>query len=484
MRRRRVLAVVVGVAVVWAVGPVTAAAVTARGTVLTASAVGPAAGTWGKAIAVPGLAALGGSSDVSSVSCGAAGNCAAAGSYRGRHHRQGFVVTERHGRWGKAIEMPALGTLYTGRGAAVSDVSCATAGYCLAVGSYADRGGHEQGFVAVEQNGRWRRAIAVPGLASLGGSGSVSSVSCASAGNCTAIGLYSDPGGLLQLFAVSQRHGRWSKAAEVPGLGALNPAGNETYSVGVSQVSCASAGSCAAGGFYTDKAGNQQGFVASEQAGGWGKVMPVPGLAALNKGGDAEVASVSCGAAGNCAAGGGYVTGGDIGQGFIAVERNGRWGKATGVPGLAKLNAGFNAEVASVSCVSAGNCAAVGTYGDPYGAGFVASEKNGVWGKATTLGLVGRLAGGDAVSCASAGNCAAGGYYSNSSGSVTQGWVAVERHGRWGNGIEMPARGTLNKGGGALVSSVSCPAADRCSAAGFYTGRSGHLQAFVVSQTG
>jgi hypothetical protein len=212
--------------------------------------------------------------------------------------------------------------------------------------------------------------------------------------------------------------------------------------------------------------------------------MPVPGLASLNKGGDAEVASVSCGAAGDCAAGGGYVTGGYVGQGFVAVERNGRWGKAIRVPGLAKLNAGFNAEVASVSCVSAGNCAAVGTYGDPYGAGFVASEKNGVWGKAITLGLVGRLAGGEAVSCASAGNCAAGGYYSNSSGSVTQGWVAVERHGRWSNGIEIPARGTLNKGGSALVSSVSCPAPGRCLAAGLYTGRSGHLHAFVVSQTG
>ncbi len=482
MRRCRVLTVVAVVAAAWGAGPVAGAAVTADGAVLTARTAGPAAGSWGKPIPVPGLAALGNGGEVSSVSCGSAGNCAAAGFYRGRHHRQGFVVTERHGQWGKAIEVPALGTLYTGRGAAVSAVSCAERGYCLAGGSYADRTGHEQAFVAVAADGRWRRAIGVPGLAALGGSGAVSSVSCASAGSCTAIGLYSDRGGLLQIFAVTQRHGRWGKAAEVPGLGALNPVGDQQYSVGLSQVSCASAGSCSAGGFYTDKSGNQQGFVADERDGRWGKVLPVPGLAALNKGGDAEVASVSCGAAGNCAAGGGYVTGGDMGQGFVAVERNGRWGKAIGVPGLAKLNAGFNAEVASVSCMSAGNCAAVGTYGDPYGAGFVASEKNGVWGKAMTLGLVGRLAGGDAVSCSSAGNCAAGGYYSNSSGSVTQGWVAVERHGRWGNGIEIPARGTLNKGGGALVSSVSCPAAGRCVAAGFYTGRSGQLQAFVVSQ--
>jgi hypothetical protein len=38
--------------------------------------------------------------------------------------------------------------------------------------------------------------------------------------------------------------------------------------------------------------------------GGWRKAVTVPGLEALNKGETAEVASVSCWSAGNCAAGG------------------------------------------------------------------------------------------------------------------------------------------------------------------------------------
>jgi hypothetical protein len=40
------------------------------------------------------------------------------------------------------------------------------------------------------------------------------------------------------------------------------------------------------------------------QAGSWGKAIEVPGLGALNTGGQAQVNSVSCGAARNCAAGG------------------------------------------------------------------------------------------------------------------------------------------------------------------------------------
>ena len=87
----------------------------------------------------------------------------------------------------------------------------------------------------------------------------------------------------------------------------------------------------------------------------------MPGLAALNKG-DAEVDSVSCGSAGNCAAGGSYMNGRGNGQGFVAVERGGVWGNAIEVPGLAALDKGQYGAVTSVSCPPAGTCAAGGTY--------------------------------------------------------------------------------------------------------------------------
>src|SRR5260221_2353438 len=156
--------------------------------------------------------------------------------------------------------------------------------------------------------------------------------------------------------AVTQA-GTWGKAIEVPGLAALNQGGAQVLS-----VSCPAAGNCAAGGFYLDSSQHGQGFVVSERNGAWGKAIEVPGLGALNKGGNAQVRSVSCPSAGNCAAGGFYLDSSQHGQGFVVSERNGTWGKAIEVPGLGALNKGGDAQVRSVSCPSAGDCAAGRVY--------------------------------------------------------------------------------------------------------------------------
>lgn len=63
--------------------------------------------------------------------------------------------------------------------------------------------------------------------------------------------------------AVARRAGTWGTAREVPGTAALNQGG----SASVNSVSCGSAGNCSAGGFYTDGSGHQQAFVASETNG-------------------------------------------------------------------------------------------------------------------------------------------------------------------------------------------------------------------------
>src|SRR5215472_11457901 len=95
-------------------------------------------------------------------------------------------------------------------------------------------------------------------------------------------------------------------------------------------------------------------------AGAWRKAIEVPGLGLLNAGGEAYVTSVSCGSAGNCVAGGSYVDGRGVRRAFVVSEQSGRWRKAIEVPGLPALAVGGNAAVFSVSCSSAGNCAAGG----------------------------------------------------------------------------------------------------------------------------
>jgi hypothetical protein len=101
---------------------------------------------------------------------------------------------------------------------------------------------------------------------------------------------------------------------------------------------------------------------AAASGGTWGTAREVPGTAALDQGGPAEALSVSCASAGNCSAGGSYADGPDVTQAFVAGEVNGTWQKAIEVPGLGSLNEGGGAAVNSVSCASAGNCAAGGFY--------------------------------------------------------------------------------------------------------------------------
>jgi hypothetical protein len=316
-------------------------------------------GSWGKAIQVPGVVALSGAkgtSWVGAVSCGSAGNCAAGGNYSSRPaHGQAFVVSEKNGSWGRAIEVPGLAALNNGAYAGVDSVSCASAGNCAVTGHY-DNGAPEA-FTVSETNGSWGRAIEVPGSAAFGISTFVS-VSCASAGNCAAVGYSGSPidSASAGPLAVSEKNGAWGKAISVPGTtaSAIN---------GAASVSCGSPGNCVAGGRdATEFNGPYQAFVVSQKNGSWGKATGIPGLAALNAGGIAEVLSVSCGSAHHCSAGGYYTSSSGDSRAFVASENNGSWGKAIEVPGLARLNAGQGDTSVVVSCTSAGYCAGGGSY--------------------------------------------------------------------------------------------------------------------------
>jgi hypothetical protein len=68
-------------------------------------------------------------------------------------------------------------------------------------------------------------------------------------------GFYQDSHGHNDVFVVSERNGTWHRAIEVPGLAALNNGGLTNLSA----VSCGAAGNCAAVGYYTDGLGHQPG---------------------------------------------------------------------------------------------------------------------------------------------------------------------------------------------------------------------------------
>ncbi|HEX6527094.1 MAG TPA: PQQ-binding-like beta-propeller repeat protein [Streptosporangiaceae bacterium] len=447
----------------------------------------PTGGTWDTMTDVPGIAALNkdGDAETISMSCTTAVNCAAGGEYEDASvHLQAFVVTETDGKWGTAIEVPGTADLNKSGSAWVNSVSCKTTGNCAAGGAYVDGAGHQQAFVVTETDGKWGTAIEVPGTADLNKSGlaEITSVSCATAGNCSAGGKYEDASHLPQAFVVTETDGTWDTAIEIPGTAALNTGGNaETTS-----VSCSTAGNCAAGGSYEDASHLPQAFVVTETDGTWDTAIEVPGTAALNTGGNAETTSVSCSTAGNCSAGGSYEGASVQREAFVVSETDGKWGTAIEVPGSADLNKSGNAEILSVSCASAGNCAAGGDYEDAsfLSQALVVSETDGKWGTAIEVPGTAELnksglAEVTSVSCRSAGNCAAGGKYLDAS-FHNQAWVVTETGGTWATAIQVPGTAARNLGGIAQTFAVSCTAGN-CAAGGEYEDAADHFQAFVVS---
>jgi hypothetical protein len=337
--------------------------------------------------------------------------------------------------------------------------------------------------VVNETNGVWGNAEEIPKTASLnaGGVAALNSVSCASAGNCSAGGFYTDSSVNLQAFVVDETNGVWGNAEEVPNTATLNASG----SAELESVSCASAGNCSAGGFYSDSSGSERAFVASRVNGTWGNAKQVPNTAKL--GGSAELDTVSCASAGNCGAGGYYIGSGTQ-QAFVVSQVNGVWGNAEEVPNTATLNAGGAAQLTSVSCASAGNCSAGGWYSDRSGDGqaFVVSQASGTWRNAEEVPGVGSLnslgAVVESLSCSSAGNCSAGGFYAVSTGH-TQVFVVNQASGTWGNAEEVPGIGSLNVGMSADLYTLSCSSAGNCTTGGYYTGNSGHMQAFLADKS-
>jgi hypothetical protein len=213
---------------------------------------------------------------------------------------------------------------------------------------------------------------AIAGLAPLAVAPAVAASPAPGTAHGGAAALASSPAGAKTITGAAGSGDTWGTAEEVPGTATLN----QGDSAQVESVSCASAGNCSAGGFYTDSSGHAHAFVVSQAGGTWGTAEEVPGTATLNTRGLAAIRSVSCASAGNCSAGGRYTDSSGHTQPFVVSQAGGTWRKAEEVPGTGTLNTGGFAVIASVSCASAGNCSAGGYYGDRFGhsQAFVVSQ--------------------------------------------------------------------------------------------------------------
>ena len=426
---------------------------------------------------------------VEQVACPSAKNCGALGV---------SLYSELGGKW-KASEVPVVA--HTG-GTNLRALDCPAAGKCEAVAL-----GGIQHVLHLSENGRqWTAGeIALPSDAApvnppSGPEPLLNSISCASPGNCVAVGQYLGSG-MTHPLLVTERDGTWGAGVEpeLPPNADTSPDPNQPdVGGGLEFVSCPAAGECTAVGWYTNKDAGHSVYpwVLTESGGTWsaGQDALLPADASIL--GEFEkgpspffgFTGLSCPSAGNCTAVGGYEGTNGAEEGLILTERDGVWSPGFKAPlprnAVPKIESNeFNSPLVSVSCAATDDCAAVGRYGPGSPRGLLLTERGGTW-KASSLALPAKAKapGGvylTSVSCPSRGNCAAVGHYRWKR--ATHGLVVRERGGKWLRAANAAVpRGASSKQH-TFLNSVSCPSASTCTAGGYYADRSHKTQGLLLS---
>jgi len=376
-----------------------------------AAAVSETSGTWGApdVLAQPAGEVTHQDGRLASVSCPASGSCAAVGGFfDSNEDLRPMVVSETAGSWAAAKEPTLPGNASSFGDDELFGVSCTAPGDCTAVGHYGMLTG-EGALITSESSGSWNNAVDLSLPANAQVSGRLMGVSCPTTGNCAAVGSYITTGNRTGALAATESGGVWGTGV------AISPPANKsaTSEPTLAAVSCTAAGECTAVGGYLTNTSEQEGMVAREVAGTWQPAVEIPAPAS---GESVILSGIDCPEAGQCVAVGGYSTAGGEG-GLIVPESAGTWGAAmtTVLPANAKTSEPYE-PLQTVSCAKAGDCLAVGEYLDSsehYDA-FVVPDVGGTWGAdeviAPPAGSTGIAAGLSGVSCLSSGSCTTVGF--------------------------------------------------------------------------
>jgi hypothetical protein len=232
-------------------------------------------------------------------------------------------MSEANGTWGRAIEIPGTAALNTGLESAVNAIACSSLGNCSAGGFYWTSNQFQGAFVVDQVKGTWHRAIELPGTSRLDGNW-ISAISCPSDGNCGAGGVdgYEDterPFG--STFVINEVRGTWHRFRPIPGTSRLN-VGDDAA---LTSISCPTAWKCGAGGYYTP--GNAEAFpywdafVVSEVGGTWARAVIVPGTKAENTRVEASITAISCALPGLWCTAAGYLVNNKTGFHYFVVSK-------------------------------------------------------------------------------------------------------------------------------------------------------------------
>jgi hypothetical protein len=292
-------------------------------------------------------------------------------------------------------------------------VFCTSSDNCWAVGDHEISSFAQVNLVQHWTGKKWYTVtVPSPGGTKDGDFSELYAVRCTSASNCWSVGYY-DKGEVDLTQALHWNGLKWAPSG-TPNPGGTNSSGDfsELY-----DVACTSASSCWAGGEYGNFLSDETDNLAVHWNGKkWSKVKtPDPGGTSM--GDQNYLNAIRCASAKDCWAAGAY---GDqlIVVGEVLAWNGKKWSVAD-APDPNPLLPGSYDALSGLSCTSATNCWAVGTYGGDGASGYYLNEAlhwNGhTWSLVTmpdpdgmSTGALNEL---DSVSCSAASNCWAVGQF-------------------------------------------------------------------------
>jgi kumamolisin len=346
--------------------------------------------------------------DLRSVACAAATSCVAVGGYgdsAGNFH--GLLVTGSGTSW-TATQAPLPANASTSPSADLQSVTCPSTTACVATGYYTDTSGAQQGLLVTGSGNSWTATEApLPANASTHyPNADLSSVACSSTTSCIAVGTYSNGGsnGLL----VTGWGSSWT-ATEAP-----VPA--DAYKADpfadLSSVTCAAATSCVAVGTYESSRVQDQALLETGSGTSWAaKEAPLPRDA--NRDLSSGFSSVACPSKSSCVATGNYGVYNGYLPGLLETGSGTSW-TATEAP--APGGGSTSADLPSVACPSTSSCVAAGSYSNPVSGLLETGSGTSWTGATPPLPSGGDYSFLGSNACPTTGACVAAGYYTGSSG--------------------------------------------------------------------
>ena len=431
---------------------------------------------------------------LSSVSCMSSTSCVVVGSATQPSGNPAFnspgqnAVPFAEVLSGTTWTLSLLPTPAVSAGSQMTEVSCHSAGSCVAVGTYLDSNYINQSYVETLAGSTWSETtLSIP--TSWGGS-TPGGVSCPASMDCIVVGAASLNSGAVRSFSSSWNGATWTTGLLPSPAGGVEP--------GLTAISCTSSTACVAVGvdYLSTAAARNSVFAQNFDETLSGSTWTAAQLLTVRSSLQPSIYDVSCSASAACVAVGSFSYNSNSQyqdeNGGVLVSVLGGGGSSHALV-LSLSSTGWTrslladppgppvADLVSVSCATATSCVGVGVYDTLTDSGvLIGHSVGGTWSISqlpSPAGVVNYL---DSISCPRGPTCVAVGVRVEAAGH-SHALYATDTGGSWvTRELPAPARSSAD----IELSRVSCASSTFCLAVGEYVLAGAYRQFFEVLRHG